>query len=81
MFLQDNTVAALFLKDISDTALQKDLIFVFPEMKLRGLVHNFYILVSVSDLYIPTIGPQTQDSKKIGRPIMRIYKSLIDTWM
>jgi hypothetical protein len=29
---------------------------VFPEMKLRGLIPSFYIYVSVSDLYIPTIG-------------------------
>jgi hypothetical protein len=26
-------------------------------MKLLGLVPNYYIHVSVSDLYIPTIGP------------------------
>jgi hypothetical protein len=38
-------------------ALKKDPIYVFPEMKLRGLVSNSYILVSVSDLYIPRIGP------------------------
>ncbi len=31
-------------------------IYVIPEMKLRGLVPNFYIYVSVSDLYIPRIG-------------------------
>jgi hypothetical protein len=31
-------------------------IYVFPEMKLRGLVPNFYIYVPVSDLYIPRIG-------------------------
>jgi hypothetical protein len=37
-------------------------------MKLCGLVHNFYIHVSVSDLYIPTIGPQMQYSK-IGEPV------------
>jgi hypothetical protein len=30
--------------------------YVFPEMKLRGLVHNSYIHKSVSDLYIPRIG-------------------------
>ncbi len=30
---------------------------IIPEMKLRGLIHNFYILVAVSDLYIFTIGP------------------------
>jgi hypothetical protein len=28
-------------------------LFVFPEMKLRGLVPNFHIHVSVRDLYIP----------------------------
>ena len=32
-------------------------IYVFPELKLRGLLPNFYIHGSVSDLYIPTIGP------------------------
>jgi hypothetical protein len=36
---------------------KQDPIYVFPELKLRGLVPNFYIHVSVSDLYIPTIGP------------------------
>jgi hypothetical protein len=30
-------------------------IYVFPEMKLRGLVPNFYIHVAESDLYIPRI--------------------------
>jgi hypothetical protein len=53
---------------------------IFPEIKLRGLVPNFYIHVSVSNLYIPTIGPQMQYSK-IGRPIVAIYKSLTDTLM
>ncbi len=28
---------------------------IFPEIKLRGLIPNIH--VSVSDLYIPTIGP------------------------
>jgi hypothetical protein len=40
-------------------------------MKLRGLVPNFYIHVSLSDLNIPTIGPQTQYSK-IGGPCIEI---------
>jgi hypothetical protein len=44
---------------------------IFPEMKLRSLVPNFYIHVSVSDFYIPTIDPQTQYSK-IGGPIVGI---------
>ncbi len=30
---------------------------VLPEKKLRGLSPNFHIHVSVSDLYIPAIGP------------------------
>jgi hypothetical protein len=39
-----------------------------PRMKLRCFVPNFYINVSVSDLYIPTIGGlQTQFSKKADR--------------
>ncbi len=47
---------------------------IFPETKLFfcSLVPNFYIHVSVSDLYIPTIGPQTQCSK-IGGPIVQMY--------
>ncbi len=35
---------------------KKDPIYVFPEIILRGLGLNFYIHISVSDLYIPTIG-------------------------
>jgi hypothetical protein len=31
---------------------------IFPEMNLRGLVSNFYIHVSVNDLYISVIGPR-----------------------
>ncbi len=36
---------------------KQDPIYVFPEMKLRGLFPNFHIHVSVSDFYTPTIGP------------------------
>jgi hypothetical protein len=32
-------------------------IYVFPEKELRGLSPKSYIHVSVSDLYIPRIGP------------------------
>jgi hypothetical protein len=53
---------------------------IFPEMKLRGLFPNFYFQLSVSDLFVPTIGPQRQYSK-IGRPIVGIYKSLTYTLM
>jgi hypothetical protein len=47
-------------------------------MNLRGLIPNFYINVSVSDLYILTIGPQSQYSTT-GGPILEIHKSLTDT--
>jgi hypothetical protein len=36
---------------------KEDSNYVFPEIKLRGLVPNFHIHTSVSDLYIPRIGP------------------------
>jgi hypothetical protein len=36
---------------------KEDSNFVFLEIKLRGLVPNFYIHTSVSDLYIPRISP------------------------
>jgi len=45
---------------------------IIPDVKLRGLGPNFYIHESVSDLYIPTIGPQTQYSK-IGGRIVGIF--------
>ncbi len=32
-------------------------IYVFLEKELRGLSPNFHIHVSVSDLYVPRIGP------------------------
>jgi hypothetical protein len=50
----------------------KDSKQIFPEMKLRGLVPNFQVHVSVSDLYIPSLDPQTQ-YRKIGGPIVGIY--------
>jgi hypothetical protein len=31
--------------------------FVFPEINLRGLVPNFHFHTSLSDFYIPGIGP------------------------
>ncbi len=41
-------------------------IYVLPEMKLRYLVPNFYIHVSVSDLYIPRIAHRYMNVE-IGR--------------
>ncbi len=37
---------------------------IFQDMKLRGLVSNFYFQVSVSDIYIPTNGPQMQPQNR-----------------
>ncbi len=39
------------------THCNENSIYVFPEKELRGLSPNFHIHVSVSDLYIPRIGP------------------------
>jgi hypothetical protein len=46
---------------------------IFPEMKLRSLVPNSYIHLSVSHLNIPKI------ALPILRPIVGIYKSLKGT--
>jgi hypothetical protein len=53
---------------------------IFPEKEYRGLSPNFHIHVSVSKLYIPTIGLPFLLEETCG-PILRIYKSLTDTWM
>ncbi len=50
----------------------------FLDMKLRGLVPNSYIHVSVSDKYIPTNAPHIWCSK-IGGPIVGIYTSFTAT--
>jgi hypothetical protein len=47
---------------------------------IGGLSPNFHIHGSVSDLYIPTISLPLL-LEEIYRPILGIYKSLIDTWM
>jgi hypothetical protein len=54
--------------------------YVFLFWELRGLSPSFHIHMSVSDLYIPRIGPYILCSR-IGRSIVGIYKSLTDTWM
>jgi hypothetical protein len=50
------------------TATKIPFIYPFLGIALRGLISNFHIHVSVSDLYIPRIGPHISCSK-IGRPI------------
>jgi hypothetical protein len=51
---------------------------IFPEMEYRGLGPNFHIHVSVSDLYISTIGLPIL-LEEICRPILGLYNSLTDT--
>ncbi len=55
-------------------------VYIFLFWELRGLSPNFYIHVSVSDLYIPRIGSHISSSRN-GSSIVGIYKSLKDTWM
>ncbi len=47
--------------------LQRNPIYVLPEKELRGLSPNFHIYVSVSDLYIPRIGPHIFLQQKADR--------------
>ncbi len=63
-----------------DCTVLENPIYVFPEMKLRGLIpiSTIYVQVSVCDLYIPRTVCQFGCSK-ISRPILEIYKSLTDT--
>jgi hypothetical protein len=66
------------ISDVLGPHRTKSLIYVFPEMKLCGLIPNSYIQVSESDLYIPG-SVYLFGCSKIGRPILGIYKSLTDT--
>jgi hypothetical protein len=54
-------------------------IYVLPEKELRGLSPSFHINVSVSDLYIPRIGPHISCSRTDRSIVVGIYKSLTDT--
>jgi hypothetical protein len=51
---------------------------IFTEKEYRGLSHNFRIHVSVSELYISTMGLLFLLEEICG-PILGIYKSLADT--
>jgi hypothetical protein len=53
-------------------------VYIFLFWKLLGLSRNFYIHVSVSDLYIPRIGPHISYSRN-GSSIVGIHNSLTDT--
>ncbi len=55
---------------------KQDPICVFPEMKLLGLVPNFHIHVSVSDLHIPKDSPPKEErsSEYINRSQIHIHE-------
>ncbi len=59
---------------------KEDPIYVFSEIELCGLSPNFYNHVSVSDLYILTIGPPIflQQNRQTDRGSI-LYKSLTET--
>jgi hypothetical protein len=50
---------------------------IFPEKDIWGLIPDFHIHVSVSGLYIPTMGLPFL-LEEISEPILGIYKSLTD---
>ena len=51
---------------------------ISPEKEYRGLIPNFHIHVSVSELYIPTMGLPFLLEEICG-PILGVFKSLTDT--
>ncbi len=53
-------------------------VYMFLFWELHGLSPNFHIHVSVSDLYIPKIGPHISSSRK-GRLIVGIQNVEIGT--
>ncbi len=68
--------------DSSVTALQRQNAEnskqIFPEKEYRGLSPNFHIHVSVSKIFIPTLGLPFLLEEICG-PLLGIYKSLTDT--
>jgi hypothetical protein len=71
------------------TALQRESHLCIPKKELRAvLISTFTVTVSVSDLYIPRIGPhmyciilRAEWCWPIVEIILYVYKSLPDTWM
>ncbi len=74
------TVPQLHISLLCSCTLQRKSHLCIPFLGLRGLSPSFHIHVSVSDLYIPRIGPHICCSIK-GRSIVGIYKLLTDTRM
>jgi hypothetical protein len=51
---------------------------IFPIKEYRGLSSNIHIHASVSDLYLPTIGPPIL-LEEICKPLVGLNKLLTDT--
>jgi hypothetical protein len=62
------------------TTLQRQFHLYIPFLGIARPQPNFRIHVSVSDSYIPRIGPHISSSRN-GSSIVGIYNSLTDTWM
>ncbi len=75
-FLQDTSPVFIFFLEHpliqAPLHCKEDPIYLIPEMKLCGLIPISFIHVSVSELYIPTIGPPILCSK-IGGPMVVEY--------
>ncbi len=67
-------LASVLLKEFKPVVYTATAIPFFLFWELRGISPNFHIHVSVSDLYIPRIGPHISSSRNMG-----IYNSLTDT--
>jgi hypothetical protein len=82
----DCSIRFAFCKTIAQNwnALQRqnaeNLKQIIPEKEYRGLSPNFHIHVSLSELYISTMGLPFLLEEICG-PILGIYKSLTDTCM
>ncbi len=68
-----STGAIVFLSTAKTLHCSKNFKQIFPDMKLRGLVPNSYIHVSVSDLYIPTIDPPILLHVEIGNEAAQFH--------
>jgi hypothetical protein len=76
-FVAKNYANALYISTLQRQNAE-NLKQIFPEKEYRGLSPNFHIHVSMSKLYIPTMGLPVL-LEEICRQILGIYKSLEDT--
>jgi hypothetical protein len=73
LYLQERKLTTTLQRQNAENLKQ-----IFPKKEYRGLSPNFHLHVSVSELYIPTMG-LTFLLEEICEPMLGIYKSLTDT--